>query len=91
MEAKGELVLTDRQHLLVQAVECVEEFDEKKILLRTYLGDLEITGSDLSVVALDLENSKVEVNGRINMLKYQDSKGDKAKKKSKNLFAKMLK
>lgn len=91
MDVKGEIVLTDRKHLMVQAVECVEEFDEKKILLRTYLGDLEIAGSDLSVIALDLENSKVEVEGRISMLKYQDSKGDKAKKKGKNIFAKMVK
>lgn len=91
MDVKGEIILTDRKHLTVQAVECVEEFDEKKILLRTILGDLEIAGSDLSVIALDLENSKVEVEGRINMLKYQDSKGDKAKKKGKNIFAKMVK
>ena len=91
MEKKGELILTDREHLVVQAVECVDEFDEKKILLRTYLGELEICGSGLSVVALDLENSKVEVEGKINMLKYQDILGDKAKKKSRNVFAKMLK
>ena len=30
MDVKGEIVLTDRKHLMVQAVECVEEFDEKR-------------------------------------------------------------
>jgi len=52
---------------------------------------LEISGNGLSVVALDLENSKVEVQGHINSLKYQDTKGEKVKKKSKGVFAKMLK
>ena len=91
MEKKGGLILREREHLSVEAVECVEEFDEKKSILRTFLGDLEITGNGLSVVALDLENGKVEVDGHINSLKYQDSKGDKARKKGKNVFAKMLK
>ena len=86
MEKKGGLILREREHLSVEAVECVEEF-----ILRTFLGDLEITGNGLSVVALDLENGKVEVDGHINSLKYQDSKGDKARKKGKNVFAKMLK
>ncbi len=91
MDKNSELILNQREHLKVGAVECVEEFDEKKIILRTFLGDLEILGSGLSVMALDLENGTVEVEGHINSLKYQDGKGDKVRKKGKNVFAKMLK
>lgn len=91
MEKKGELVLAERKQLMVEAVECVEEFDERKIVLKTALGDLEILGNGLSVVALDLENGKIEVEGLVNSLKYQDAKGDKARKKSKSILAKMVK
>ena len=79
-----ELKLVDRELLELVGVSEVVDFDENKVSLETNLGNLIITGSDLRMQHLDLDNQQLIVEGYIIELKYD--KELQAKNFLKKLF-----
>ena len=69
------LTLEDRKTLSISGVEEVESFDEGEIVMRTVLGELSVSGEDLSVSRLSVETGLVSVQGLIFGLEYREDAG----------------
>ncbi|MCL1851576.1 MAG: sporulation protein YabP [Peptococcaceae bacterium] len=68
--SKHTLTMIGRHTLKVTGVGSVKSFDEKEIHLETLEGTLVISGEELGVKNLNLEQSQVEIEGAIRVLSY---------------------
>ncbi len=68
--------LAERSRLVVSGVEEVESFDEGRIVMRTVLGELVVTGSGLHVGRLSLETGELTVEGSISGLNYGEERAE---------------
>jgi sporulation protein YabP len=78
------LTLSNREYLELTGVTEVINFTEDAILLESNLGNLIISGENLHVKHLDLENSQLVVTGYVTELKYNQE--GKAENFIKRLF-----
>lgn len=65
--------MEDRRSLMVSGVEGVDAFDETHIVLTTIQGVLTITGEGLRIEKLALDGGDLKVEGKIDILCYEDS------------------
>ena len=72
-----QIVLEERERLMISGVEEVESFDENTIWLSTAWGDLEVQGEDLHIEKLSLDGGDLKVEGRVHALIYQESRREK--------------
>ena len=82
--------MIQRRLLALNGVETVEAFDENKVLLKTKLGMLAIKVEGMTVKTLDLDAGRLELEGVINGLDYQEDKGAKMRAKSKSVFSRLV-
>lgn len=68
------LTLENREKFTVSLVEDAESFSETEILLKTGLGGLCITGKNLRLEDLSVENGKVILTGKIDKMEFTDIK-----------------
>ena len=68
------LMLENREKLLIQGVQQVESFDEESIQLDTLLGVLVIWGRGLHIDRIDDQNGEVAVTGEIVALLYDETR-----------------
>ena len=68
------LVLNQRNELLVFGVEELVRFDDQGVELTTAQGVLSVSGEEISVSGLDLEEGTVSIGGRIDSLEYLPEK-----------------
>ncbi|MEA4883364.1 MAG: sporulation protein YabP [Clostridia bacterium] len=80
------LVLIDRESMIVDGVMNVESFDDEEILLETNAGILTVTGHDLHIKQLNLEDGNIEIDGYVESCDYTDENP----KKTRGLFARLL-
>lgn len=66
------LILENRKQLSLSGVTDVDCFDEREIVLYTRLGELTITGKDLHINAVSIENGNMTVEGDIWSVQYGD-------------------
>ena len=66
-----QVVLEERERLLISGVEEVERFDESAILLSTSQGGLEVQGEGLHIEQLSLDGGDLKVEGVIHALVYE--------------------
>ena len=66
------LTLRDRNRLTMTGVEEVISFDDASVVLRTGLGTLSVQGKDLQLKTLTLEGGRVEVDGEVSALFYEE-------------------
>ena len=69
---KSFLSLESRSYLSLNCVKDIISFDENEVSLLTEDGALTILGSGLHIKQLSLENGKVEVEGKVDLLEYSD-------------------
>ena len=69
-----DLMLENREKLLIQGVQQVESFDEESIQLDTLLGALVIRGRGLHIDRIDDQNGEVAVTGEIVALLYDETR-----------------
>ncbi|MFC6335165.1 sporulation protein YabP [Paenibacillus septentrionalis] len=79
--------LTNRKLLELTGVTKVESFDNQLFLLNTELGMLTVTGHNLHMKHLSLEQGLVAIEGMIQSLAYSDGS---AANKSKGVFGKLF-
>jgi sporulation protein YabP len=72
--------LTARNSLKVSGVDQIISFDENSVILSSSLGELEISGYDLNVDALDLDKGFASLSGEICGINYID---EQMKKKTR--------
>ena len=91
-ESRQRLMLEDRRQLALSGITAVDSFDEQLIQLNSELGGIEICGEGLTIGALDLEQGRVEVSGRIDGVAFVKSREERSvRHKSKNALARLLK
>jgi sporulation protein YabP len=66
------LSVENRKFLSVTGVTEVESFDENVISAVTDLGSLKISGENLNIKKLSLEQGDLEIEGKINSLVYSE-------------------
>lgn len=66
-----QVVLENREQLMISGVEEVESFDESSIMLSTAHGGLEVQGEGLHIEKLSLDGGDLKVEGLINALIYE--------------------
>lgn len=84
------LHLTDRETLELFGVISVENFDNLSVLFCTNLGDLLVSGEDLHISHLHLEEEEAVVKGQINSLEYKRGRKEQ-KARNKNFLSRVLK
>ncbi len=66
------LTLVQRQKLSMTGVSEVVSFDENTVILRTELGTLTVQGKQLQLKTLSVEGGRVEVDGTVSALVYEE-------------------
>lgn len=69
------VVMIDREQMEIVGVEDVISFDDQEIVIETIRGILKLTGTDLHIKHLDLEATKLDVEGLICVLEYTENRG----------------
>lgn len=64
--------MENRGRLSLDGVEDVSGFDEHTIVLRTTMGDLTVRGENLHIGRIDLELGRLELDGHIQELSYDE-------------------
>jgi len=88
--AEHSLSLANRQRMELTGVTNVITFDEEEIALATSLGYLSITGEELHINMLNLDEGKVAIQGSVNNIGYKPQ-GTDFKAKGKSMFNRLLK
>lgn len=68
------LRIINREQVSIEGVLSVESFDDEQIILETDLGTLTLRGEDLHIKQLDLESSRLAVDGLISLCAYSAPK-----------------
>ena len=66
------IVIDEKQRVVINGVEDVDSFDENNVVLLTNLGMLSLTGADLHMSRLSLEDGQLIIEGDIIGLAYSD-------------------
>ena len=66
------ITMEERARLTVTGVEEVLSFDTERIVMRTVLGELTVTGSVLHVGKLSLDTGELAVEGLVSDLSYAE-------------------
>ena len=68
------LILEDRNRFSVGLVENVENFTEEEILLKTAMGGLLVSGKNLKMEDLSIENGNILLTGRVDKIEFSQIK-----------------
>ncbi|WP_026895561.1 sporulation protein YabP [Clostridiisalibacter paucivorans] len=83
------LILENRKSLSISGIEHVNSFDENTIVLSTVQGLLTITGKELNINKVNLEDGNVKIEGHVEGLVYSNK--EFTKEKGKGFLKKMFK
>lgn len=88
--AEHSLQLLDCKVMELTGVNHVNNFDEQQIILETVFGYLYIVGVELHITRLNLDEGKVDIQGKIVSLEYK-AQGEDFKTKGKSLINRLFK
>ena len=80
------VTLENRKILSISGITDIDRFDEREIVLYTAMGELTITGRELHINAISIENGSLSVEGDIWSLQY----GDKDKHSPVSMLGKLF-
>ncbi len=64
------LRLENRENFTVGLVENVESFSEEKVILKTGMGTLLVTGSDFVLEDISMDSGSVSISGKIDKMEF---------------------
>ena len=70
----NEINIVDRKNINLTGVKEVISATTSQVLIKTELGPIQITGSDLKITSLNEETSTVQITGELQELKYTNKK-----------------
>lgn len=82
------LIIESKERAIVTGVEDVDSFNENEVIMLTSRGFITVTGDDLHINKLNLEEGQLVVTGTIQSLDYADHEEERAKK---GVFSKVFK
>ncbi|MCR8746041.1 YabP/YqfC family sporulation protein [Romboutsia lituseburensis] len=80
------VTLKDRSSLVVSGVEHIYSFSDKKVEVRTCVGEMAIEGEGLDMSKLSLDENIISIDGTINSIVYS-----KERKPQESFFKKVFK
>ncbi|MBR1530346.1 MAG: sporulation protein YabP [Oscillospiraceae bacterium] len=80
------VTLENRKTLTISGITDIDSFDEKEMILYTRMGELTITGRELHINAISIEEGTLSVEGDIWALQY----GDKDKQSPVSMLGKLF-
>ena len=80
------LILENRKELHISGVTDIDRFDEREVILYTQLGELTITGKELHINAISIENGNLAIEGDIWSFRY----GDKDRQSPLTFFGRLF-
>jgi len=69
-----------RKNIKLRGVEEVVSFDDREVVLKTQCGGMTVEGEELHIAVLNVEEGRVELDGRIDGLFYFDDTPSQKKK-----------
>lgn len=87
-KAPHRVVIDSRGKIVITAVEDVDSFNENEVILLTNHGFITVTGEELHISKLNLEDGTLVVDGKIQSVDYADHEEQRAKR---GVFSKMFK
>ena len=78
--APHKVVIDSRKKLVITAVEDVDSFNETEVILLTNHGFITVTGEDLHISRLNLEEGQLIIEGGIQSLDYADHEEQRQKR-----------
>lgn len=90
-ETAHRLTLNDRRDLLLTGVTEVDSSENRKIALKTVLGDMLVEGKDLHILHLDLAKGEAAIGGKVDALLYVDAAQTKHKGRTNRSINKLFK
>lgn len=80
------VTLENRKTLNISGITDIDSFDEKEMILYTKMGELTVTGRELHINAISIEDGTLSIEGDIWSLQY----GDKDKQSPVSLLGKLF-
>ena len=74
------VVIDDRAKIVITAVEDVDSFNENEVILLSGQGFITITGDDLHISKLNLDDGQLVVSGNIQSVDYADHEEERSKR-----------
>jgi sporulation protein YabP len=81
------VVIDSREKVIITGVEDVDSFNENEVIMLTNHGFITVTGEDLHISKLNLDEAQLVVTGMIQSIDYADHEEERAKK---GVFSKMF-
>jgi sporulation protein YabP len=78
--AEHSLFLFDRKEIKITGVSKIISFDDSYVMLSSVLGDIDVSGNNMKVDALDLESGYALISGEICGINYIDDSNKKKKR-----------
>lgn len=69
-----QIIMTNREHVVIEGVEHVASFDEEEIVLETKMGLLLLKGQNLHITQLNLEEGNLIVEGLLKSVDFTEEK-----------------
>lgn len=85
--APHKIVIDSREKIIITAVEDVDSFNEVEVILLTNHGFITVTGEDLHINKLNLDDGQLVVEGKIQSVDYADHEEQRTKR---GVFSKMF-
>ena len=82
------VVIDSRTKVVITAVEDMDSFNENEVILLSNHGFITITGEDLHISKLNLDDGQLVVEGKIQSIDYADHEEERTKH---GVFSKMFK
>jgi sporulation protein YabP len=79
-KAPHKVVIDSREKVIITAVEDVDSFNENEVILLTNHGFITISGEDLHISKLNLEEGQLVISGTIQSVDYADHEEERSKK-----------
>lgn len=87
-KAPHRVVIDSREKVVITAVEDVDSFNENEVIMLTNRGFITVSGEDLHISRLSLEDGQLIITGTIQSLDYADHEEQRTKR---GVFKKMFK
>ena len=89
---KHRLNMTDRQAVELFGVLSVETFDSSEIVLATSMGEMVLSGTELHISRLHLDEKEASIKGHVDSIIYRKSKNEKRPaRRSKSVIERIFK
>lgn len=87
-EVRHRLEMFERQRLCIDGVRHVDSFTEEQIAIDTNMGFMVLSGENLHITQLNLDQSTMMIEGFVNSIVYRETG---PKKGRKNILGRLLK